>query len=190
MLNFLISDHYRISLKRDIVLVSFFMPNPLIKLKFDQELDQDMAWSFYSNPKFGGCNFWEERALAHHPKLLDMVSSKDHKKFLNNYIDHYYKSNSKELKDLGLMTSEYLNQSEDEFFKIIDDLFKQHPWPKKEFTGVFSIFDFCPRFLTGVASKPFSTTIAICNFSQYFTKCFILSFMILFKNNFLKNLII
>jgi len=123
------------------------MTNPLIKLKFDQELDQDMAWDFYSNPEFGGTNFWEERAIAHHPKLLDMVSSKDHEKFLNNYIDHYYKSNTKELKELSLMTSEYLNQSEDEFFKIIDDLFKQHPWPKKEFTGVFSIFDFCPRFL-------------------------------------------
>ena len=57
------------------------MKQPIIKLKFDQKLDQEIAWEFYSNPEFGGCNFWEERALKYHPKLIEIKSTKNPKKF-------------------------------------------------------------------------------------------------------------
>jgi len=123
------------------------MSNPTIQLKFDQELDQDLAWDFYSDSEFGGCNFWEERALSHHPKLLEIELVKNPKNFLDKYISEFYSSHFDEMKRRSQKTSIYLNQSQNDFFKIVDKIFNHHPWPRKEFTGFFSIFDFCPRFL-------------------------------------------
>ena len=123
------------------------MKQPIIKLRFDQKLDQELAWNFYFNKEFGGCNFWQERALKHHPKLFEIESVKSPKVFLNKYILDFYKSNDKEIKTLAKNTTEYLNQEQNKFFLIIDKLFKGHPWPRKKYIGDFSIFDFCPRFL-------------------------------------------
>ncbi|MBU3925307.1 hypothetical protein KJ854_05235 [Patescibacteria group bacterium] len=123
------------------------MKQPIIKLKFNQKLDQELAWSFYSNQEFGGCNFWEERALKHHPKLIEIRSAKNQKNFLYKYIINFYKSNNGEIKALSKNTIEYLNQEQDKFFLVVDKLFKGHPWPRKKFIGYFSIFDFCPRFI-------------------------------------------
>lgn len=123
------------------------MLNPTIQLKFDRKLDQDLAWDFYSRPEFGGCNFWEERALSHHPKLSEIETVKNPKNFLDKYISEFYNFHFGKMKKRSQKTSIYLNQSQNDFFKIIDKIFNHHPWPKKEFTGFFSIFDFCPRFL-------------------------------------------
>ncbi len=123
------------------------MSNPTIQLKFDQKLDYDLAWDFYSNPNFGGCNFWKERALAHHSKLSEIELVKNPKNFLKQYILEFYYNNSDEIKKLSQKTPQYLNQSQNIFFLIVDKIFKHYPWPKRKFIGVFSIFDFCPRFL-------------------------------------------
>lgn len=123
------------------------MKYPVIKFIFDQKLDQDLAWEFYSRPKFGGCDFWKERALAHHPNLAHIDSAKNEKEFLNKHISEFYSSHSDEMEKLSQKTANYLNQTQDDFLKIVDKIFNHHPWPKKEFTCCFSIFDFCPRFL-------------------------------------------
>jgi len=123
------------------------MQNPAIHLTFDKKLDQRVAWDFFNNPKHGGCDFWKERALAHHTKLLEIKSAKNPKKFLNEYISEFYRSHSEEIKKHSKKTSSYLNQTQDDFFKIIDKIFNHRTWPKKKYTGLFSIFDFCPRFL-------------------------------------------
>ena len=123
------------------------MSNPAIQLKFNQKLDQDLAWDFYSNPEFGGCNFWKERALSHHPKLLEIELAKNSRNYLDTYISEFYSSHFDEMKKRNQRTSIYLNQSQNDFFEITNRIFDHHPWPKKKFTGFFSIFDFCPRFL-------------------------------------------
>ncbi len=123
------------------------MKQPIIKLKFNQKLDRELAWEFYSNPEFGGCNFWKERALKYHPKLIKIKSTKNPKEFLNKYIIDFYKSNDEEIKTLSKNTIKYLCQEQDNFFLIVNKLFKGHPWSKKEFVGYFSTFAFCPRFL-------------------------------------------
>ncbi|MEA1936638.1 MAG: hypothetical protein U9N04_00820 [Patescibacteria group bacterium] len=123
------------------------MKQPIIKLKFDQKLDREIAWNFYSNPEFGGCNFWKERALKHHPKLTEIKTAKNPKEFLNKYVIDFYKSNDEEIKTLSESTIKYLNQERDKFFLVTDKLFRKYPWPKNKFISYFSIFDFCPRFL-------------------------------------------
>lgn len=123
------------------------MLNPIIQLKFDQKLDQNLAWDFYNNQNFGGCNFWEERALAHHPNLSEIELFKNPKKILKQYILEFYRSHSAEIKNLSQKTPKYLNKSQNDFFQIVDKVFCHYPWPQKKFTAVFSIFNFCPRFL-------------------------------------------
>lgn len=127
--------------------VTEFVSSPIIQLKFNQKLDQKMAWEFYSSPEFGGCNFWEERALPHHPKLLKIESVQDKETFLSQYISEFYNFHSDEFKELNKKTSAHLHRSQDEFFRTVDNIFRHYPWPRKTFTGFFSIFDFCPRFL-------------------------------------------
>jgi len=123
------------------------MEHPIIKLQFDQKLDQDLAWDFYNSQKFGGCNFWKERALKHHPTLINIELSKDKRKYLNNYISEYYLSNKDEIESLSNKTTEYLKEDQEKYFLLVNKIFKNYPWPKKELVGDFSIFDFCPRFL-------------------------------------------
>lgn len=123
------------------------MNYPVIKFIFDRKLDQDLAWEFYSRPKFGGCDFWKERALVHHPNLAHIDSAKNEKEFLNKYISEFYAIHAGEIQDLGKNTVKYFHQKQADFFSVVTRIFEKHPWPKKEFTGCFSIFDFCPRFL-------------------------------------------
>lgn len=125
----------------------FCESNPTIQLKFDRKLDQDIAWSFYSNQEFGGYNFWKQGALAHHPKLLEIKLAKKPEDFLEKYVSEFYASNAIETKKLSQKTASYLNHEKDDFFEVANEIFNHHPWPRKKFTGCFSIFDFCPRFL-------------------------------------------
>ncbi|MDP3057147.1 MAG: hypothetical protein Q8N37_01320 [bacterium] len=123
------------------------MKQPIIKLKFDQKLDQVKAWDFYLSSNFGGCDFWKERALKYHPKLIEIKSAENPKKFLNKYIIDFYKSNNREIKILSENTIKYINQEQNNFFLVVSKLFNGYPWPRKKYIGDFSIFDFCPRFL-------------------------------------------
>jgi len=66
------------------------MGKPVIKLKFNEELDRDVAWQFYGAKKICGVDFWKERAKKYHPAL----SHKDRAKF-NGYIASYYEENEK-----------------------------------------------------------------------------------------------
>jgi hypothetical protein len=120
---------------------------PTIELQFDEKLDQDLAWEFYTHQEHGGCNFWLGRAIKYHPSLLNIDSIKDKKKYLDDYISEYYISHEVEIKSLSEKTAEYLKEKQEEYFLLVDKIFKGYPWPKKELTGCLSIFDFCPRFL-------------------------------------------
>jgi len=124
------------------------MNHPIIKLQFDQKLDQDMAWNFYGHKK-GGCDFWKERAIKHHPILtsIETMTTENKKKYLDNYISSFYLSHSEEMELLSIQAINNLKQSQEKYFLISDNIFNNYPWPKNELIGSFSIFDFCPRFL-------------------------------------------
>lgn len=120
---------------------------PNIQLKFNKELDQEMAWDFYNDSKFAGCDFWKERALKYHPKLSDIESAENKKEFLEKYINDFYSENEKKLNELSKKTKNYLEESRVSFFQLVNSIFNDYSWSQKEYTGFFSIFDFCPRFL-------------------------------------------
>lgn len=123
------------------------MNKPIIRLHFDQKLDQDLAWEFYNNQVIGGCNFWKERAIKYHPSLINIESVKNKREHLDKYISEYYLSHKNEVQLLSNKTIKYLKEKQEKYFLLIDKIFKGYPWPKEELIGNFSIFDFCPRFL-------------------------------------------
>jgi len=127
--------------------VFIYMNHLIIKLQFNQKLDQNIAWDFYNNQEFGGCNFWKERVLKHHPLFINIESAENKREYIDNYISEYYISHADEIQSLGNKAIKYLKQYQEKYFLIVDKIFKSYPWPKKEFIGNFSIFNFCPRFL-------------------------------------------
>lgn len=123
------------------------MPLPIIKFKFNKNLDFKIAWEFYSHPEFAGNNFWQERVLPYHPNLSKIDNQKNKKSFFKKYIFDFYKSHQNELLFLSKKIEKNFVKKQKSFFLKADKIFKGHSWPKKKFTGFFSIFDFCPRFL-------------------------------------------
>ena len=69
----------------------------IIEFILNQKLEQDLALEFYNNPNHGGSDFWQERAIKYHPKLKEIESVKNPKKFLNKYISEYYIANKRKL---------------------------------------------------------------------------------------------
>lgn len=123
------------------------MNYPNINFDFNQELELNLTLEFFNNPKHGGSDFWQERAIKHHPKLkeIDDVSNKE--KFLNKYISEYYETNRKEIESLGDEIRKNFKEKENAYFLLVNKIFSGYAWPKEKYTGYFSIFDFCPRFL-------------------------------------------
>lgn len=123
------------------------MQYPKIELKFDKKLDQDIAWQFYNSSKIGGVDFWKERTSKHLSELSEINKKENKKQYLDNYILSYYKDNKKEIEKLSVEINNNLREKELQFFKQVDVIFKNYPWPQKNIIGNFSIFNFCPRFL-------------------------------------------
>jgi len=123
------------------------MQHPIVKLKFNKKLDQKMAWEFYCNQKIGGCDFWQARALKYHSELSQIALAKNPKSFLKTYISDFYEIHNAEIQKLAENTTKYFYEKQDAYFSTVNKIFSGYPWPKNKFTGYFSIFDFCPRFL-------------------------------------------
>ena len=118
-----------------------------IEFILNQKLEQDLALEFYNNPNHGGSDFWQERAIKYHPKLKEIESVKNPKKFLNKYISEYYIANKKEIDFLSNEVRKNFKDKETAYFLLVNKIFGGYPWPKNKYIGYFSIFDFCPRFL-------------------------------------------
>lgn len=107
------------------------MNYPIIKFIFDQPLDQEIAWMFYKNQKFGGSHFWKDRALTLHPSLkkIDQVTKKQ--QFLNQYIADFYTSHTDECEQLSKGIVNNFKCVENDYFSLVDRVFKGYPWPRK-----------------------------------------------------------
>lgn len=123
------------------------MNYPIINFTFNKKLEQDMALEFFNNPNHGGNDFWQERAVKHHPMLKEANEVSNPKEFLNKYVLEYYEKHKEEIESLGEEIHKNFKDKENEYFQLVSKIFKGYPWPKNRYIGYFSIFDFCPRFL-------------------------------------------
>jgi len=120
---------------------------PIVNFILNQKLEQDLALEFYNNPKHGGSDFWQERAIIYHTKLKKIEDAKNTREFLKKYVSEYYATNKKEIKFLGDEIRRNFKNKRNAYFLLVSKIFAKYPWPKTAYTGYFSIFDFCPRFL-------------------------------------------
>ena len=123
------------------------MNYPIVNFDFNQELELNLALEFYNNPRHGGNDFWQERAIKYHPKLKEINDANNKKEFLNKYISEYYASNKKDIESLGDEIRKNFKDKERAYLLLVDKIFAGYAWPNEKYTGYFSIFDFCPRFI-------------------------------------------
>ena len=115
------------------------MPAPKLSFELNQELDIEIALEFQRNPEHGGVDFWQDRALFHHPRLRHAD--------LAEYVHEYYREHAIELerrqKEIAAMYRK--NPAE---IERLQNLFKGYAWPAGKYICYISIFDFGPRFLS------------------------------------------
>jgi hypothetical protein len=80
--------------------------------------------------------------------ILDSdFSEKEKKRIIEEYARSFYQINKKEI-ELGIKkVKKEWEGIEKQYFQITDNIFKSHPWPKGEYTGVVSIWQMFPRHI-------------------------------------------
>lgn len=113
---------FKIDLKNDIDNAKFFIKT----VKNDTFLD----WFFAQK-----LNFIRSKSFSNAEK----------NKIITEYTKYFYRVN-KECIDKGVIeTKSRWLKVEKKFYKLIDDIFQGHPWPKGNYTGFASIFRMYPR---------------------------------------------
>ncbi len=120
---------------------------PRLKFKLNPELDFEIAWDFYKQPKQEGVDFWQKGALRYHDNLVAIEKFKNKKAYLSDYVLSLYKKHPNEFDHQKKEIVALYKKKEQLFFHETGKVFKNHPWPKGKYIAYLSIFDFCPRFL-------------------------------------------
>lgn len=117
---------------------------PNIKFSFKKKLEKDFFNIFPKNIQ--GIALPRPIGFLNNPQFND----KEKKKVLFAFIDHYYQKNRKELtENLEKVAKEWSNL-EKYFYKQVDKLFYNYPWPKGEYRGYVTIANMFPRNIAGM----------------------------------------
>jgi hypothetical protein len=96
---------------------------------------REMNWAFYKP----------------HPKLKILkqknLSSLEKKSIVVRYINFYYKGNLEKIKKGVLKTKKDWQSKEKHFFNLVDEIFKNHSWPKGKYIAYPTIWGMYPRYL-------------------------------------------
>ncbi|KKW32094.1 MAG: hypothetical protein UY76_C0042G0006 [Candidatus Uhrbacteria bacterium GW2011_GWA2_52_8d] len=144
------------------------MRHPVLTFVRNPSVDAQTAWQFFKNPIHGGENFWHTRALPFHESLADLEQKSDPRRILEAYIQRLYKEHAQALTAREHELEAFITRSLPLFFQQTDRLFPECPWPQQSLTVLFSVFNFCPRFLEEGAFQIFS---ADSNQAALFTTC-------------------
>jgi len=122
---------------------------PKIKLKKNISMDVQNGIGFLNyqevkNKKFLVKKFFPENL---HYVLSNNFSKKEKEKIIEEYTKLIYKNKKKEI-DKGLKDAkENWREVEERYFRLIDGIFKKHPWPKGSYRGFISIWGVFPRHI-------------------------------------------
>lgn len=103
----------------------------------------------FLNFKSAGVDFGKS-IISTHPELAEVEEIKSvskRKKEISKYVNQFYCSHKKELKNALSYFSKEWRKVEQSFFKKTDKVFNKFPWPKGKYICYLSIFDCNPRFL-------------------------------------------
>jgi len=118
--------------------------HPKIKFKIDKNHDLLLYKSFLKDEPFLNSCFYEKFKEIESLKN-QKISSKEKIKEVKKFLDEYYKKNKKEIeKGVEEINRRWLELDED-FFNLIESIFKKHPWPKGKYIAFSTIWDVYPR---------------------------------------------
>jgi len=106
-----------------------------------------MALVFLS-VKAGGIDF-SNGIIGVHPELKNIKKKNKtiQKKIIDQYFDNFYQKHKDYLeKGVKEFQTEW-NKTEEEYFRAVAIIFKNHPWPKGKYIGYLSIINCNPRFI-------------------------------------------
>lgn len=117
------------------------MPKYYPKVKFCIDLDQEK--NFFLSRKRDLSKFLP----AGMSFVLRKEFSKDKNKIIKAYLENYYKDAEKFLIGSIKNTQEKWRKIEKIFFKKVDKLFENWPWPKGDYKGYITVARRYPRFI-------------------------------------------
>jgi len=123
--------------------------HPKIKLKIDKEADTKNCINFVRSEKKGSKR---QFLLWFLPDDFKYILSKNFKdiernKIIKEYTKHIYKLREKEIKKGLAKAQKDWQKIEKGYFKLVDKIFKNHPWSKGNYRGIISIWHMYPRYI-------------------------------------------
>ena len=120
------------------------MKNP--KIKFIIDVNQDIKNYILFN-KYSGDRSFPKMFL---PKELHYIlkggfSEKKKEKIVKEYVKHNFSLHKKEITQNTERTKKRWKVAEKNYFKLINKIFKNYPWPKGKYIGFASIFEMYPK---------------------------------------------
>lgn len=73
------------------------------------------------------------------------LSSKEKIKVIKNFIEEYYKKHQREIEENLMEIEKDWNGIKNDFFRLVDKIFKNHPWPKGKYIAYVTIWGIYPR---------------------------------------------
>lgn len=114
---------------------------PKLKLKVNIEADIENAKWFVKNGHFVDMFLPTNFQYV----MSERFSQSERNKIITEYTKHIYKINKKEiLEGTGEIEKQWL-KIEDNFYELIDALFKGYAWPKGKYIGYASVYLMFPR---------------------------------------------
>jgi hypothetical protein len=123
------------------------MPYPKLKLSINQKADINNAIRFIL--KKTASRQFMERFL---PQELIFIlnknfTNKERHKILVSFTKHFYQLEEKNIADGFHTAVKKWRAVENKYYKLVDQVFKNHPWPKGNYRGYVSIYLMFPRYI-------------------------------------------
>ncbi len=122
---------------------------PTVRFYFDPATDIKNAIGFVSYCLSHGKKSHAFKFLPDDIKYIlgKKYSAKDKARVIKQYAKTYYASKDKSLRSSFKNTKADWRGVGSKYFKLVDKLFKTHPWPKGNYRGFGTIFWMYPRFI-------------------------------------------
>jgi len=123
---------------------------PKLKFIIDKKRELETFLNFYNWSKYQETNRDLNWAIYRpHPKLRKIKNEKLSKQkiLIQKHIDSFYKQNLPEIKNGVSKTKRQWRNTEKQFFILVDEIFKNRPWPNGKYIAYSTIWGMFPRYL-------------------------------------------
>ncbi|MFH1161994.1 MAG: hypothetical protein V1696_01830 [Candidatus Jorgensenbacteria bacterium] len=120
---------------------------PKVKLVISPARDAEIGVNFLKFRRLGRSRtlrrkFYPTEIL---PVVMERISAKKRDRLIKAYARRIHKERSREIKRGVAQARTHWASVEKRYFRLVDRIFKKHPWPKGRYKGFASVFWMFPR---------------------------------------------